>query len=159
MKVAMNMKDPFHEAKEALNIARREYTSVSSLSVMAANATNQACENSIRSLWKVATGKPFPHDKFKPFHKPALDVEKLGIKKYYSEQSQHFLDKLTGYALDDARFEDTQAFIDHTKPKSTCRGVELINGTERFINESEQLSHNDDVLNRIRNFYSKVDRG
>jgi hypothetical protein len=149
------MKAPFREAREALNLVRREYTSVGSLNVMAANAANQACENSLRSLYEVATGQPFPYEEFKPFHKAELIADRLGIKEHYSKESQLFLQQLTGYALDDARFEGTQAYIDHTKASAQNRAKDILKGSERFVEESEQLSKNEEVLNVIRNSQGK----
>lgn len=146
------MKNPFHEAREALNVAKREFMAVNSLSVVAAYATNQACENSVRALWQVAIKEPFPHEYFKPFHKPASYVQQLGLEQYYSAPSKEFLAKLHGYALDDARYEGTQAYKDHTKPIAISRGQELIKGTERFIAETEQLATNEEVLRAIQDF-------
>jgi len=90
------VRDPFLEAKEALDVAERQYSSVGSLNVMAANATNQACENSLRALYQIATGQSFPHQDFKPFHKPEVIADKLGVKGFHSEQSQAFLKKIDG---------------------------------------------------------------
>lgn len=146
------MTDPFHEAHEALNLAKREDTSVSSLSVMAAYAVNQACENAVRALWQLSTGSSFPHEEFRPFHKPAAYVRGLGIEVYYSPEMQAFLKKLEGFALDEARYEGTQAYKDHTKLSAQYRGKELIEGTERFIRETEELSKRQDVLAAIREF-------
>ena len=144
------MIDPFHEAREALNLAKREYTSVNSLNVMAAYSINQACENAVRALWQISTGIPFPHEEFRPFHKPAAYLSHLGIEPYYSEQTQAFLGKLAGFALDEARYEGTQAYMDHTKPSAGYRGKELIIGAERFLTETEQLAKREDVLSIIR---------
>jgi len=144
------MKVPFHEAKEALNLARREYTSVGSLNVMAANAANQACENSLRSLYEVATGLTFPYEDFKPFHKVERIADRLGIKEYYSNESRLFLKQLTGYALDETRFEETQAYVDHTKTSAENRAKDILAGTERFVEESEQISKNEEILDVIR---------
>ena len=150
------MKDPFHEAKEALNVAKRGFIEVNSLSVVAAYATNQACENSVRALWQIATGEPFPHKHFKPFHKPTSYVQRLGLETYYSASSKEFLDKLHGYALDEARYESTQAYKDHTKPTAAYRGQELIKGTERFIAETEQLATEEKILRTIRSVNKKL---
>jgi len=147
------MKDPFHEAKVALNGAKRAFMEVNSLSVMDAYATNQACENSVRTIWQIATGEPFPHDQFKPFHRPASYIRRIGLEKYYSNRSKVFLAKLDGYALDEARYENTQAYKDHTKPTAGYRGSELIKGTERFIEETEQLATKEEVLQTIQDFH------
>ncbi len=149
------MIDPFHEAREALNLTKREYTSVSSLNVMAAYATNQVCENAVRALWQISMGIPFPHEEFTPFHKPAAYVRHLGIESYYSDQTQAFIRKLEGFALDEARYEGTQAYIDHTKPSAEYRGKELIDGSERFLEETEQLAKREEVLSKIREFKRK----
>ncbi|MGH7381076.1 MAG: hypothetical protein ACREKR_02465 [Candidatus Methylomirabilales bacterium] len=144
------MTDPFHEAREALNLAKREYTSVNSLNVMATYTVNQACENAVRALWQLSTGSAFPHEEFRPFHKPAAYVRGLGIEVYYSAETQAFLKKLEGFGLDEARYEGTQAYKDHTKPSAQYRGNELIARTERFIRETEELSKRQDVLAAIR---------
>lgn len=146
------MHDPFHEAKEALDVAKREYTSVGSLSVMAAYSVNQACENSVRAIWEKAIGCPFPHNDFRPFHKPEVHVQQIGLHSYYSSETQKFLAKLTGYALNNARYENTQAYLDYIKPEVVKRGSYLIEGTERFISETEQLSTDPNVLKVIQDY-------
>jgi hypothetical protein len=143
------MTDPFHEAKEALDLSKREYTSVGSLSGVAAYSINQACENSIRTLWEIATGDQFPHDKFTPFHKPTAYVRRMGLFSYYSSETQSFLNMIEGLALDGVRYENTQAYKDYTNPKNKTKGKALINGTENFINETIELSRNPDVLNLV----------
>ena len=150
------MQDLFHEAKEALELAKREYTSVGSLSTIAAYSTNQACENSVRAIWKFATGNQFPHKDFKPFHKPTNYIKQIGLYSCYSNKTQNFLEKLTGYALDDARYDNTQAYITHTNPKNKNRGQELIEGTSRFINETEHLMGNTKAVEAIRNYERKL---
>ena len=152
------MTDPFHEAKEALSVAKREYAAVSSLSVMAANAANQACENAVRTLCQIAIGSPLPHQDFKPYHKPAAYVLRIGIESEYSEKMQAFLGKLNGFALDDARYESTQAYKEHTKSSAQQRGKELIEGTERFLLETIDLSKKEEVLSIIRVHWSNKDR-
>ena len=150
------MTDPFHEAKEALSVAKREHAAVSSLNVMAAYTTNQACENAVRTLCQIAIGSPLPHKEFKPFHKPAVYVRRIGIESEYSEKTQVFLGKLDGFALDDARYESTQAYKEHTKSSAQHRGKELIEGTERFLLETIELSKKEEVLSIIRVHWSKI---
>jgi len=154
----MGSKDIFHEAKEALDVAEQRYTSVGSLNVIAANAVNQACENSLRALYEAATGMPFPYERFRPFHKPELIANSLGITRFYSEKSQNFLKRLTGYALDDARFEGSQAYIDHTKGTSAGRSNQLIIDGKTFLLESEKLSTDIEVIKTIQSQAAQNDR-
>lgn len=139
------MNNWFHEAAEALNLAKRDYTAVSSLNAMAANAVNQACENAVRALWEMSTGIPFSQDHFTPYHKPAVYVRRMGIESYYSAETRTFLAKLDGWVLDDVRYWHTQPYKDHTKPSAHGRGKEIIDGASRFLVESESLSARKDV--------------
>jgi len=146
------MKDRFHEAKAALNTAKTEFTAVQSLSVTGAYSVNQACENAIRGIWIVATGNPFPYDAFTPFHKPAVYIEKMNLSPHYSPETRAFLHRLNGYALDEARYEDTQAYRDYTNPKSVKKGKNLIEGAEKLINETIKLSEDQQVLRTIQSY-------
>ncbi|MEN8166025.1 MAG: hypothetical protein ABFR65_00935 [Pseudomonadota bacterium] len=150
------MKDYFHEARTALKTAEIEFREVSSLSSMGSYATNQACENAVRGIWKKATGNEFPHEQFKPFHKPAIYLKQMGLFSYYSSDAQQFLEKQVGYALDEVRYESTQAFRDHTKPKNIERGKTLIAGTLLIIDETEKLSDNQVVIELIRSHENKI---
>lgn len=149
------MNKPFHESEEIINMCKREWTSVSSLNVMAGNSLNHACETAIRDLWEIATKETFPKEEFKPFHKPLSYLKKIGIFENYSENSQSFLEKLNGYALDEARYSETQAYKDYTNPKSKNKGIELINETDNFVNETINLSTNEEILDKIKEFNSK----
>ena len=150
------MNDPFHEAKEAFNTGYKYYTSVGSLNAMAAYSMNQACENAVRALWIIATGEPFPYAKFKPLHKPAKYVEHFGLHPLYSTETRLFLSKLTGFALDDVRYEESQAFRNHTKEISGNRAKEIVVGTEKFLRETEKLSSDHSALELIVNYRSKI---
>jgi hypothetical protein len=150
------MKDYFHEARTALKIAEIEYTAVSSLSAMGAYATNQACENAVRGIWEKATGNEFPHEQFKPFHKPATYLKRIGLFSYYSPDAQQFLEKQVGCALDEVRYDNSQAYRDHTKLKNKERGNMLIAGTLLIIEETEKLSESKLALEIIRNYENKV---
>jgi len=152
------MKDYFQESKAALRNAQIEYSSVNSLSAMGAYSTNQACENAIRAIWEKATGNIFPHNKFKPFHKPKKYLERMGLWQYYSPEAQSFLEKQQGAALDEVRYDNTQAYRDHTKPKNINRGEELIAGTLLVIEETEKLSENTKLLECIREYENKLNK-
>ncbi len=146
------MNDPFHEAKVALAFAKLERVQVNSVSACSAYTINQACENTFRTLYQIATGEPFPHEAFKPFHKPASYVRRTGLVLRYSTDTREFIDKLNGYALDEVRYEETQAYKDHTKPTAANRGKVLIDGAERFIAETEQLAKKEEVRRMLKNF-------
>jgi hypothetical protein len=150
------MIDPFHEAREALQTAVREFTSVDSLNTTATYATNQACENSFRVLWDIATGGPFPYEQFQPHHKVSVWAHTVGIYASYSPESQIFLDKLEGWALDQVRHIGTQAYIDHIKPTAAYRGREIIRGTQRFVEETEALARKPEVLEMLKSYQSKL---
>jgi len=145
----------FHESEDIISMCMREWTSISSLGVMPANALNHACEMAIQGIWDTATGVPFPKDDFKPYHKPLSCLKKIGVLEDYSEKSQTFLEQLNGMALDEARYVDTQAYKVYTNPKSAMKGVRLIEGTETFISETKELSRNERVLERIRIYKSE----
>jgi hypothetical protein len=150
------MKDYFHDARIALNVAQVEYWTVNSLSAVGAYSTNHACETAVRGIWEKATGEIFPDDYFKPYHKPVVYIKRMGLWPYYSSQTQAFMEKQHGMALDEVRYENTQAYRDHTNPKSGMRGKELIAGTLAVLEETEKLSHNGAVLECIRPYASKV---
>ncbi len=146
------MNNGFHEAAEALNLAKRDCTAVSSLNAMAANAVNHACENAVRALWEISTCTPFPQDHFMPHHKPAVYVRRMGIESCYSAETRTFLAKLDGWALDDVRYWHTQPYKDHTKLSAHGRDKEIIDGASRFLAESENLSARNDVQEAIRRY-------
>jgi hypothetical protein len=146
-----NNNDIFHEAKQALNSAKIEFSQVGSLSLVSAFTPVHACDLAVRELYTLATNSSFPHDSYKPYHKPGILVDKLGIKFAYSTESQKYLDQLNGYAQEEARYNGTQAYKNYTNPKSIDRAGKLINGAERFIKETENLSHNQQILDVIRN--------
>lgn len=142
--------DPFHEAKQTLESARREYSSVSSLTAASAFLPVHACDQALRALYSMATDEPFPHSRFKPFHQPFSLAKDLGLTLYYCSRTQTFLKKLQGYAQDEARYEGTQAFKGYTGAKSAGRAKELLDGAERFITETQSLAGLPMALNTIR---------
>lgn len=150
------MKDYFHEAHVAMNLAQLEYATTNSLSALGAHSTNHICETAVRGIWEKATGDIFPHDYFKPFHKPVVYIKRMGLWPYYSSQTQAFMERQHGMALDKVRYENRQAYRDHTNPKSGTRGKELIAGTLAVLEETEKLSHNGAVLECIRQYASKL---
>ena len=152
------MHDPFHEAKVALAFAKLERVQVNSVSACSAYTINHACENAFRTLYQISTEEPFPREAFKPFHKPASYVQRTGLVLRYSTDTRQFVDKLNGYALDEVRYEGTQAYKDHTKPAAANRGKVLIDGAERFIAETEQLAKKEEVRRMLKNFDEKLKR-
>lgn len=150
------MKDYFHEAHVAMNVAQLEYATTNSLSALGAHSTNHICETAVREIWEKATGDIFPHDYFQPYHKPVVYIKRVGLWPYYSPQTQGFMEKQHGMALDEVRYENTQAYRDHTNPKSGMRGKELIAGTLAVLEETERLSQNGAVLECIRQYASTV---
>jgi len=143
------MKNPFHEAHEALATVRREFSQVASLNAVTMFAATHACETAVATLWREATGSDFPYQTY-PRHKPGHWVETLAIKKYYSPDSQGFIQRLDSYAPDKVRYDTTQAFHEHTKPESSGRGEEVVAGVERFVQETEQLLGKPEVVNQLR---------
>lgn len=146
----MTAVDPFHEAKQTLERARREYTSINSLIAATAFHPVHACDLALRALYTVATEEPFPHENFKPWYQPLRLTEGLGLTAYYSSETQEFLRKVQGYAQDAARYEGTQAYMNYTKPKAAGRAKELVNGAERFITETQSLANLSVVLETVR---------
>lgn len=146
----MTTVDPFHESKQTLESARREYTSINSLTAATAFHPVHACDLTVRALYRVATAQPFPHEHFKPWHQPLRLIENLGLTAYYSRESQEFLRKVQGYAQDVARYDGTQAYVDYTKPKAADRAKELVNGAERFITETQSLASSSVVIDTVR---------
>ena len=152
------MNDPFHEAKVALADAKFGWVQANSVSACSAYTINHACESAFRALYQISTGDPFPHESFKPSHKPASYVQQTGLILHYSTETRGFISKLSGYALDRVRYEGTQAYKDHTKPTAANRGPILIEGTGRFIAETEQLAKNKEVRRKIKTFNEKLKR-
>src|SRR5262245_10983046 len=119
--------DPFHEAKQALETVQREYTATNSINAVTAYTVVHAAETAVRNLYTVATSANFPYDKF-PHHVPERLVASLGLAPFYSQKVNTFLGKLTGYALQDVRYEGTKALAIHMDPQSAGRGKELVDG-------------------------------
>ncbi|MCZ6546862.1 MAG: hypothetical protein O6837_01920 [Deltaproteobacteria bacterium] len=146
----MTKSDPFHEAQEAVQTAEREYTATGSINAATAYTVVHAAETAVRELYTVATGTDFPHDKFEPSHVPETLVTNLGLAVFYSPESQTFLGKLTGYAPQNVRYENTRAYQLHTDPKAAGRGKDLVDGITRFVEETENLAKNPAALKAIR---------
>lgn len=145
-----NIIDPFHEARQALESARHEYSTVSSLSLVGVFSPVHACDLALRALFALATGEEFRHDDFKPYHQPTRLAEQLGIKGEYTKESQKFLDKLQGYALHEVRYPETQAYKNYVQTRSYDLAKEVMDGTDRFIVETEQLATRDSVVEIIK---------
>jgi len=54
------------------------------------------------------------------------------------------------------RYEETQAYKDHTKPAAANRGKVLLEGAERFIVETEQLAKNKEVRRTLKTFNERL---
>lgn len=146
----MRPPDPFHESKQTIESAVREYSAIGSLTAETAFHPVRACEQALRELYTVATGATFPHDRFKPSHQPFGLAEDLGLITHYSSQTQVFLKKLQGYAQHVARYEGTQAYKSYTGPKAAGRAKELLEGAEYFITETQSLAGLPAVLDTVR---------
>jgi hypothetical protein len=146
----MSTFDPFHEAKIAIGTVERELTAVSTINIHVANIANQACESAVRGLYKSATGNDFPYHDFQPCHVVESVVTKLGVKAFYSPESQRFMGRLTGWAPQEARYESTQAYKNHTKPSTSNRGQELLSGVTKFVGETESLAKRSDVVSTVQ---------
>jgi hypothetical protein len=147
------MLDPFHEPKMVLGSLRREYTEVGSLNSVTAFGALVACEGSVGALYREITGKSFPY-KNHTQHKPSVWVNSLGIDEYYSSETRQFLTKLDSYALEKARYEGTPAYRQYISESASERSRVLMEGTERFINETQRLTSAPEVIERLRSVSS-----
>ena len=142
---------PFHEAWEWIGTAKREYTSISSLNVAGTYAVVAGCETAIRNLYEVATDEPFPYEVFKSEeHNPAALVRAVGTFEFYTPTMRQFLLKYEGANLAEVRYERTQAYRDHRKPKAAGRAKELVAGGEQSVRETEAPAARPDVLQAVR---------
>jgi len=144
-------RDPFHEAMESLHTVQREYTATNSINAVTAYTVSHTAETAVRNLFTFATGTNFPYDRF-PHHVPEKIVANLGLLPFYSPEMNGFLGKVTGYALQDVRFENTRAFHDHTDVKAVERGRYLMSGLTQFVKETVALQNNVDALQAIRSW-------
>jgi len=140
--------DPFHEAKQALKSVVREYTEINSLTVGTAYIGQHACELAVRGLWHIAVGTPFPYADASA-HSPNRWVTDLGVRGYYSPETQTFLYTLTGYGLHEARYGQGQAYVDHVKPTAQGRAKIIVEGVSRMLLETEALAQRPDILEVI----------
>lgn len=147
----MTNSDPFHEAKEARQTVRREYSATNSINAATAYTVVHASEAAVRALYTVATSSNFPYEKF-AHHVPERLVTDLGLGAFYSKECTGFLSRITGYALQDARFEKTRAFEQHTDTNAAGRGKELMDGLNCFVDETENLAKNPAALQAIRSW-------
>jgi hypothetical protein len=143
--------DPFHEAKESLQTVRREYTATSSINAATAYTVAHTAETAVRNLFTFVTGADFPYEQF-PHHVPERIVAELGLLQFYSPEMKAFLGKMTGYALQDVRFENTRAFQDHTDIKATGRGKYLVDGLTQFVEATVALQNNAGALRTIKSW-------
>jgi hypothetical protein len=141
------VKDPLHEPKQALGTVKREYTAVGSLNTQAAFIAFGAVEGSVLAAFRVACDAELQYQKLGT-HKPGKWIAALGVGSYYSEESQGYATRIDSYALDRARYESTPAFQSYIS--AAGRSAELVQGTERFIAETEELLSDQSFLRAIR---------
>jgi|GEM_PF-6317031 hypothetical protein len=146
----MTLPNYFHEAHRALDGMRHEFTAVSSVSATGINGVPHACDLALRGLYAAATGSPFPANDFRPHHQPEVLSKKLGINSRYSDRSQQFLREVTGRALSDARYPESDAHAKYTHATSSQVSYYLIEQAEWFVHESESLATDPTVLAEIR---------
>ncbi len=139
-------------------MCNREWTSVNSLNLMAANSLNQACETAIIGLWGEARKDLFPKEEFIPHHKPISYTRKLAIFDFYSKENKKFLEHINGKSLDVVRYPSTQPYKDYTNLKNKDQGLGLIKKAEIFILETEKFSKNEDILNKIKSYRTKENK-
>ena len=143
--------DPFHETKENLQTVQREYTATNSINAATAYTIAHTAETAVRNFFTFATGANFPYGQF-PHHVPEKIVAELGLLQFYSPEMKVFLAKMTGYALQDVRFENTQAFKHHTDVKAIGRGKYLVDGLTQFVEETVELQNNAGALQRLKSW-------
>lgn len=143
------MADPFHEPKVIFEALTREFTSVGSLNTAAAFDAVVACEGTVGALVKEATGKDFPYQSY-PRHKPGHWITALGVSGYYSPEVLKFLNKVDGYSLDKARYENELAFRQYTSQGASDRSRVLIEGVPRLIEETENLIQSPEVAAQLQ---------
>jgi len=145
-----------HETATAVESVKREYTAINSLTVGGGGIASLACEHALRSLWYHSTGETFPHEKILPHHKTGNHIKKIGIDNYLSKKSQIFILKMDGYAFEEAQYPNTQAYKDHTKPISSGRAKDILNGIEVFLNDIKEMTNNPEVRSKIIEFKNKL---
>jgi hypothetical protein len=140
----------FHEAKLAVTKSRKEWTESGSLDQMTTYSINHACETAIRGLWVFATNEEFPREQIGPHHKPLSLLRHVGILDCYSVENRKFLEVINGMSLDDVRYIESSAYQTYIKPKNMKKGEMLVDGIEKFIYETIQLSENETVVEKIQ---------
>jgi len=143
------MADPFHEPRVIAETLTREFTSVGSLNTAIAFNAVVACEGTVGALVKEATGKDFPYQSY-PRHKPGQWITALGISGYYSTETLQFLNKVDGYSLDKARYENESAFRQYTSQSATDRSRVLVEGVPSLIAETEKLVKRPEVAAQLQ---------
>jgi hypothetical protein len=141
------VEDPLHESKQALGTVKREYTAVGSLNTQAAFVAFGAVEGSLLAAFRVACDAELEYQKLGT-HKPGKWIAALGVGSYYSQESQAYATRIDSFALDRARYESTPAFQSYVR--ATGRSAELVQGTERFIAETEKLLGSESFLRALR---------
>jgi len=141
------MTDPLNEPKQVLTTLKREYTAVGSLNTHVAFDALGAVEGSLLAAYRVATGKELPYQKLGT-HKPGQWMTALGVNSYYSAESQTFATRVDSFVLDKARYESNPAFRNYVNAPG--RSAELVQGTERFVFETEALLTDQTFLYAIR---------
>ena len=130
--------DPFREPRQGAMTLRREYTDCSSLNMHTVPIAPRTCEHALRVAYTLSTSEVFPHPEFKPYHDPAGLASKMGVLTFYTPKTQAFLNRMQGWALADVEYGG-QPFVQYTKPGTSNRAGEIVNGVERFLDETEAL--------------------
>ena len=143
------MADAFKEPKAICESIAREFTSVGSLNTATAFSAVVACEATVSALVRETTGAEFPYQNY-PRHKPGQWITSLGITTYYSSDTQRFLNKIDGYSLDKARYENQPAYLQYTSPTAQDRSRVLVEGVPRLISETESLMNMPEVISRLQ---------
>jgi hypothetical protein len=144
------MADTFHKAKQSLNGLQHEYTATQSLTATSVFGVVHACDLALRALYETAVGSKFPHRQFKPSHQPEALSKKIGVNSFYSADCQLWLSGLTGRALSDARYPDSQAYSTYVGSGSANLAGYLLKGAASFIAETESLAQRSEVLAVVR---------
>jgi hypothetical protein len=143
------MADLFNEPKAICESIAREFTSVGSLNTATAFSAVVACEGTVSALVKETTGADFPYKNY-PRHKPGQWITSLGIFSYYSSETKKFLNKIDGYSLDKARYENQPAFRQYTSATAHDRSHVLVEGEPRLISETERLIKIPEVVSQLQ---------
>ena len=85
-------------------------------------------------------------------HQPAILIKRTGLYPLYSEGTREFLDKQIEWQLHKVRFEDTRAYEEYTSEVAHERSKFIVEGTRDFINETQSMVNNPDVVKIIKGY-------